>query len=275
MTPLPQMTLKDFDKVFLTGTHHHCKNQPRRFPAHSGGKMLNYLLDKVVLTISAKDSNPPPGLVRVGKAAFCALAMLAVATACETAPPPHTTAPHTTAAAAGNVSTNAGKSLMLQEGDTIKIAFPGAPTLDTVEVIRRDGMITLDAIGEYEAAGKTPAAMESELKRLYGSQLVNSKVTVTVQSSAFVVYVMGAVNRPGKVASDRPLTVLQALIEAGVDDTKSNMKSIQIIRTDDAGRTEKFKLNLYKVFHSKTENMPSFTLKPYDVINVSERFSFF
>ena len=136
-------------------------------------------------------------------------------------------------------------------------------------------MITLEMIGEYLAAGKTPAAVEADLKKLYASQLVNSEVSVTVQSSSFVIYVMGAVTKPGKIISERPLTPLEALIEAGVDDTKANMKAVQVIRTDNAGHTEKFKLNLHKVLHSNNAQIPSFTLKPYDVINVPERFSFY
>jgi polysaccharide export outer membrane protein len=178
-------------------------------------------------------------------------------------------------AAAGNDATNSSKSLVLQEGDTIKISFPGAPNLDTIESVRRDGKITLQMIGEYDAAGKPPAAVEADLKKLYGSQLVNNSVSVTVQSSAFVIYVMGAVLKPGKIVSDRPLTPLQALIEAGLDDTKANLKAVQVIRTDAAGVTTKTKLNLYKVLHNPNEQMPDFTLKPYDVINVPERFSFY
>jgi polysaccharide export outer membrane protein len=239
--------------------------------------MLNYLLDEVVLTICAKDRKPLAGLGRAGRAAVCAMAVLAATTGCQTAPPPSTTAPPSAVAAApvtaGNESTNSNKSLILQEGDTVKISFPGAPVLDTIEAIRRDGKITLINIGEYDAAGKTPTAVEADLKKLYGSQLVNSAVSVTVQSSAFVIYVMGAVSKPGKIVSERPLTVLQALIEGGIDDTKSNLKSIQIIRTDDAGHTQKTKLNVYKGLHGG--QLPSFILKPYDVINVPERFSFF
>jgi polysaccharide export outer membrane protein len=251
--------------------------------------MLNYLLDRVELTPCAKDRKPWAGLAR---AALCAMTVLAAAAGCQTAPP-HSTPlsrstnapPHSTNApppaapaspgATSNESTNSSKSLVLQEGDTIKITFPGAPNLDTIETVRRDGKITLEMIGEYDAAGKTPATVEADLKKLYGSQLVNSEVSVTVQSSAFVVYVMGAVFKPGKIISERPLTPLEALIEAGVDDTKANLKAVQIIRTDNAGHTEKFKLNLHKVLHSKTEQMPSFTLKPYDVINVPERFNFY
>jgi len=214
------------------------------------------------------------------------MAVLAVAAGCQTAPPHSTNAPpHSTNAplqavpaspgAASNEPANADKSMVLKEGDTLKITFPGAPNLDTIESIRIDGKITLQMVGEYDAAGKTPAAVEADLKKLYGPQLVNNEVSVTVQSAAFVVYVMGAVAKPGKIVSERPLTPLQALIEAGVDDTRANLKAVQVIRTDSAGHTEKFKLNLHKVLHSQTEQMPSFTLKPYDTINVPERFNFY
>ncbi len=244
--------------------------------------MLNYLLDRAKLTTCAKERKPWAGPAR---AALCAMAALAASAGCQTAPPHSAPPPHSTAAppqaapaspgATSNAATNSSKSLVLQEGDTIKIAFPGAPNLDTTQTVRRDGMITLEMIGEYLAAGKTPAAVEADLKKLYASQLVNSEVSVTVQSSSFVIYVMGAVTKPGKIISERPLTPLEALIEAGVDDTKANMKAVQVIRTDNAGHTEKFKLNLHKVLHSNNAQIPSFTLKPYDVINVPERFSFY
>jgi polysaccharide export outer membrane protein len=238
--------------------------------------MLNYLSHRTELA------------ARTGRAALCIMALIAGAVGCQTAPTHPASAPAAvkstnmppqTAVASplapSNDSTNANKSLVLQEGDTIKISFAGAPNLDTIESVRRDGKITLEMIGEYDAAGKTPAAVEADLKKLYASQLVNSEVSVTVQSSAFVVYVMGAVLKPGKIISDRPLTPLQALIEAGMDDTRANLKAIQIIRTDSTGHTVKTKLNLYKVIHNPNEQMPDFALKPYDVINVPERFNFY
>jgi polysaccharide export outer membrane protein len=262
--------------------------------------MLNYLLDQVELTTRSKDRKPRAGLAR---AALCALGVLAMAAGCQTAPPPHSTnvAPPSASAserepaalhqststnaplagvaaspvATGNESNNSNKSMVLKEGDVLKVTFPGEPNLDTIVSIRIDGKITLQMIGEYEAAGKTPATVEAELKKLYGPQLANSEVSVSVQSAAFVVYVMGAVAKPGKLVSERPLTPLEALIEAGVDESRANLKAVRIIRTDSAGHTEKFKLDLHTVIHSKTGQMPDFTLKPYDVINVPERFQFY
>src|ERR1017187_10398429 len=42
----------------------------------------------------------------------------------------------------------AGQSeeLTIREGDTLKVSFPGAPNLDTTQLVRRDGRITLPII---------------------------------------------------------------------------------------------------------------------------------
>src|SRR6185436_19575014 len=93
-------------------------------------------------------------------------------------------------------------SIVLHEGDVVKISFPGAPNLNTTQPIRRDGRITLQLIGEFQAAGMTPTDLEKELLKSYGPQLQTKEVSVTVESSAFPVYLTGAVLRPGKILSD-------------------------------------------------------------------------
>src|SRR5262249_29795347 len=97
------------------------------------------------------------------------------------------------------------ESLVLREGDTIRILFPGAPNLNVVQPIRRDGKISLSLVGEVQAAGKTPKVLEKELVELYGPQLQDKEVTVSLESSVFPVYITGAVLRPGTILSDRPL----------------------------------------------------------------------
>ena len=163
--------------------------------------------------------------------------------------------------------------IVLHEGDTIRISFPGAPTLNTVQQIRRDGRVTLPLIGEFKAAGMTPPDMEKELLKQYGPQLQTKEVTVSVDSSAFPIYVTGSVMRPGKILSDRPLTALEAIMEAGGPDyAKANLKSIRIIRTEN-GQTEHYVINLKNVLKGSADD--KFKLKPADIIYVPERFSWF
>jgi polysaccharide export outer membrane protein len=164
-------------------------------------------------------------------------------------------------------------SMLLREGDNVKITFPGAPSLDTQQTIRRDGKITLDMVGEVKAAGLTPHEMELQLLKVYDSQLVVKEVSVTVQMSAFTIYVTGAVMRPGRVVSDRVETPLEAVIEAGLDQNRANLKKVKVIRENDNGQTEEFMLNLYDVLHGKPTK--PFTLKPMDKIYVPEKFSWF
>jgi polysaccharide export outer membrane protein len=169
-------------------------------------------------------------------------------------------------------STNSDR-FVLSEGDTLAVTFAGAPDLNTLAPIRRDGRITLRSLGEFKAAGLTPPEMEKQLLELYGSQLQTKQVTVAVQSSAFPVYVTGAVLRPGKILSDRPLTALEAIMEAGgFDYTKANLKAIRVLRSEE-GRTDHYTLNLKTVL--KGQESEQFHLKPCDIIYVPERFALF
>jgi polysaccharide export outer membrane protein len=192
----------------------------------------------------------------------------ASATSAATTTPTAPAAPEASSAPAADNS----PSMVLREGDTVRISFPGAPSLDTVQTIRRDGKITLDMVGEMKAAGLTALELQKQLLKAYYDQLVVKEVTVTVQTSAFVVYVTGAVLRPGKLVSDRVETPLEAVIEAGIDSARSNLKKVVIIRENE-GKTEHFILNLHDVMIGKP-TVP-FTLKSMDKIIVPEKFSWF
>ena len=163
--------------------------------------------------------------------------------------------------------------LTIREGDVLKIAFPGAPNLDTTQQVRRDGRITLSMVGEYKAAGLTPSDLEKELIKAYSSQLVSKEVTVTVVSSSFAVFVTGAVMKPGKIISDRPITALEAIMEAGgFDPIKADMKAVVVIRNEEGG-TKNYPLNLKLVLEGKS-SVP-FYLKQSDIVYVPTKFSWF
>lgn len=123
------------------------------------------------------------GLTTVLTGAFV---LLTAVTGCQSDHGSTMTPSHSTASAqkmpASPVGTNSNKSLVLHDGDTLKIDFPGAPNLNTTQAVRRDGKISLSMVGEYDAADKTPAQVEADLKKLYASQIVNSEVSVTVPS---------------------------------------------------------------------------------------------
>jgi polysaccharide export outer membrane protein len=119
----------------------------------------------------------------------------------------------------------------------------------------------------------TPADLEKQLIQLYASQLVEKEVTVTVVSSTFSVYVTGAVIRPGKITTDHPITLLEAIMEAGgFDNTKADPKAVVIIRVED-GRTKRSTVNVKDIING-LQPEPIY-LKPSDTVIVNERFSLF
>jgi len=166
--------------------------------------------------------------------------------------------------------------LTLREGDVIKIAFPGARNLEVPPLpIRRDGKITLPIVGEVIASGLTPTDLQNKLAGLYANQLLSHEVTVDVISSTFAVFVDGAVLRSGKIISDHPISVLEAIMEAGgFDYQKANTEKVMIIR-----RTPKSKEYTYYTINLKAvlkgEERDLFYLAPGDMVHVPEKFSWF
>lgn len=163
--------------------------------------------------------------------------------------------------------------IVLREGDLVRIAFPGTPSLDDAQQIRRDGKLALKQGGEVVAAGKSLAELEKEILKIYDAQLVVKQVSVTLGTSAYPLFVIGAVLRPGKIMADRPLTVFEALMEAGGPDfAKANMKEVLLLRQGPEGLAT-FKFNLKAALQG--HGSPESYVKPSDVIYVREKFSWF
>jgi polysaccharide export outer membrane protein len=163
------------------------------------------------------------------------------------------------------------ESLVLREGDVVRVAFPGAPNLDSVRTIQRDGKISMPTVGEVPAAGKTPLELQAVLLDLYSPQLLVKEVQVSLESSDFPIFVTGAVKSPGKITSDRPIAVLEAIMECGGPDyTRANLKNVKVIRNTQ-GRMEHFQVNVRDILDGRSTQ--PFHLRPSDIIYVPERFS--
>lgn len=163
--------------------------------------------------------------------------------------------------------------LTIRAGDVLKISFPGAANLDTQQQVRRDGRITMPLGGEIVAAGLTPNGLEQELVKTYSSQLLSKEVSVTVVTSTFTVFVSGSVIRPGKITSDHPMAVLEAIMEAGgFDNAKADMHAVVVTRQEN-GQYKNYTVDLKGVLEGKQTE--PFYLKPADVVYVPEKFSWF
>jgi protein involved in polysaccharide export with SLBB domain len=162
----------------------------------------------------------------------------------------------------------ANTPVTLSPGDVIKLSFPGSTELNQVQKIRTDGKISLPLVGEVTAAGKTIPDLQSELVRLYKTQLRNSEVLVTLEGGTATVVVSGSVSKPGKLSFDRPTTVFQAIMEAGGVSEYGSLGKVRLIRTIN-GEQRTQVLDLKAAMSGKTTKV--YYVRDGDIIYVAQR----
>lgn len=119
----------------------------------------------------------------------------------------------------------------LQRGDVLDVKFFYAAELNESVVIRPDGRIALQLIGEVAAVDLTPDDLTQVLRQHYTGILVNPEITVIIRTFAGQkVYVGGEVTHPGLLAFDGRLTLLQALIQAGWLKQSATWRSVVLLR---------------------------------------------
>ena len=164
-------------------------------------------------------------------------------------------------------------NIILREGDVLAITFPGSTNLNTVQQIRRDGMISLPLLGDVSAVDLTPAEFQDKVVKLFEPQVATRSVLVSVQSSAYPIFVTGAVQRPGKMLISEPTTVISAILDGGgFDYQRANLHKVRVIRQEN-GKTERFVLDLQLVMDGKSTK--PFYLRPNDIIFVPEKITWF
>ena len=159
---------------------------------------------------------------------------------------------------------------ILREGDIIQITFATSTNLNTAQRIQMDGNVSLQFVNNVRAAGKTPLEFAQSLEKLYQAHLRGMEpITVSVISNAAAVYVTGAVLRPGRIPLERPLTVLDAVMEAGgVDNTRAKLSGVTVLRVENGQRVSR-RVNLKHALEGRDASL--FYLKPFDTVYVPEK----
>ncbi|HBA84664.1 MAG TPA: sugar transporter [Verrucomicrobia bacterium] len=125
-------------------------------------------------------------------------------------------------------------NVKLEPGDMIETKFYYAPELNESQRVRPDGKITLQLIGDVEAAGREPAALQEELKERYTGLIDKPEVTVFVRDmNNRAIFVGGAVKIPGRFPMTGTLTALAAILQAGgFDMTQAAFNNVVVIRQE-------------------------------------------
>ncbi len=155
----------------------------------------------------------------------------------------------------------------LMAGDEVQITFLDASELNTTQVVGQNGNISLKLVGEIKAAGKTPQALRKEVIDKYASQLQVKEVDVAVKN-AQPAFVTGAVLTPGRVDLGHPLTVLEAIAEAGgFDEEWAEVRRVMVVRNEE-GMHKVFTLNFGGLLSGRQTSTAVFYLRPFDVVYV-------
>jgi polysaccharide biosynthesis/export protein len=156
-------------------------------------------------------------------------------------PPPEKPDPNAAGAAVDPRSYKIGAE------DVLLLKIWREPDLSGLFVVRPDGKINLQLIGELDAMDLTPMQLESNITKAYEKVLKTPLVTLQVQKVESKKYYMsGEVQRSGVFPLVSPTTVLQAITMAGGLREFGNPKKIVIMRG-----TERLKFNYTEVIKGK------------------------
>jgi len=161
--------------------------------------------------------------------------------------------------------------LTLSAGDVLDVKFFYLPELDESQIVRPDGFMTLQLIGDVSVQGKTPAELHRELLKRYATHLKNPSLTIMVRRmNDSRAWVAGEVKRPGPVQMPGRMTVLEAVMDVGGGTRPTaDMKNVLVVRQRE-GRNYGCLVNLYDVLKGKEG--ASFFLQPRDVVYVPPTF---
>jgi protein involved in polysaccharide export with SLBB domain len=158
------------------------------------------------------------------------------------------------------------KEYIIQPGDHLDIRFFYNSDLSDLSIVRPDGRISLQLIGEVMAAGQSPRELTSLLTEMYDKELKNPEITVIVRSFGSRVYVDGQVEEPGEVELLGPLTVMQAISRVG-GLTDEAWKEALVIRRIKGQEPLVIELDLNKVLTGEDFGQ-DIGLVPFDIVYV-------
>jgi len=171
------------------------------------------------------------------------------------------------AVAAATGTTLDPRTFVIGPEDILAIRVWRDPEVSGQVMVRPDGKITLQLLGEIQAAGLTPEGLTQQifegLSKLKKT-IDKSEVTVTVQTvNSRKYYIQGEVYRAGQFPLLVPTTVLEALGNSGGFREFANQKKVVILRKGG----QRFHFNYKEVIAGKKLDQ-NILLQPGDQIIV-------
>jgi polysaccharide export outer membrane protein len=154
---------------------------------------------------------------------------------------------------------------LISPGDTLRLTFRKLPELNQTQRVRPDGRVSLLQVGSVKAAGKSLDSFQRDLADRYELKSAGD-LSVSMEDTHLAVYVTGAVGRPGKIVLDRPMTVLEAIMESGgFDRTTANLKKVSLTRSVNGRYVTKW-------MDLRDPSAGGEYVQPYDMIEIGRYF---
>ncbi len=158
----------------------------------------------------------------------------------------------------------------LGPGDELEIKFYYAPELNLQQRIRSDGKISLQLVGDVDAAGKTPEELDAALQSAFAKHLKYPELSVIVRGMySRRVLVTGEVLRPGPMEMPAQMSLMEAIgYSGGFNLVTANIKQVIISRdnADGSGKRTGYVVNM-KDEYAGAITTP-FMLQPTDIVIV-------
>ena len=166
-------------------------------------------------------------------AAVCGVLLLAAACATpDPMPPPRT--PRATTYVVGSP-------------DSLFVTILPEPILERTVVVRPDGMISIDLIGDVMASGRTTEAIGREIQERVRKFKRDARATVSVESSASLsITIFGEVVSPGTFPLTSDTRISEAIGLRGGTTIFSSKRNIRLVRTN-GEITRVFKIDLARI----------------------------
>lgn len=153
--------------------------------------------------------------------------------------------------------------------DVLAVHVWKEPDLSATVSVRPDGKITLPVIGDIEASGRTPLEVQDEVQAKLKTYVATPEVTVIVQDVKSVKFniVGDGISRPGSYQLTPPMSVLDAIAQAGGLRDFAKKTKIYVLRMAPDGTSTRLPFN-YKEVTKGEKLSQNIELKPRDTIVV-------
>jgi polysaccharide export outer membrane protein len=153
-------------------------------------------------------------------------------------------------------------------GDTMTINVWKEPEVSGPVQIRGDCRITLPLVKELEVCGMTPTQIQDLLVEKLGKFIAAPDVTVVLMGiNSRKIFFVGNFKRQGGMILNGPMTIAQALSDAGGVGEFANGKKVTIRRPQKDGTQKEFIFN-YNDFLKGKKTTENILLEPGDTIIV-------